>query len=90
MGEIRKKLQDKYNELKNNNNSPEYEEWFLRYRPADGSVSTSFKKNREKTINRRPKTGSFLKNRRKFTKKYNKFSKIRNFLQRKNTRRQNV
>lgn len=33
--EMRAEKADKYNELKDKKNSPEYEEWFLRYRPND-------------------------------------------------------
>ena len=33
--EMRAQKTEKYNELKNNKNSTEYEEWFLRYRPTD-------------------------------------------------------
>ena len=39
--EMRAAKSDKYKELKNKRNSPEYEEYFLRYRPADNANTTA-------------------------------------------------
>lgn len=45
--EMRAEKSVKFKELKNNKNSKEYEEWFLRYRPADKMVES--KRNNVKT-----------------------------------------
>jgi hypothetical protein len=55
--EMRSQKTEKYNELKNNKKSSEYEEWFLRYRPAD--------KNEEQTNNTKNKTQTNVKKTRK-------------------------
>jgi hypothetical protein len=48
--EMRAEKSEKFNELKSNKNAPEYEEWFLRYRPND------IKEMREKIANTNIKT----------------------------------
>jgi hypothetical protein len=58
--EMRAAKTDKFAELKNKKNDPEYEEWFLRYRPLDN-------KNDDKE-----KTKSTRKNGPKKTKKTKK------------------
>ena len=47
VNEIRAEKTEKFIELKNKQNSPEYEEWFLRYRPTSSTTSatTSLKSN---------------------------------------------
>jgi hypothetical protein len=47
--EMRAEKSEKFTELKAKRNSPEYEEWFLRYRPTDQQISTEEKKIMEKT-----------------------------------------
>jgi hypothetical protein len=60
--EMRAEKADKYNELKDNKKSKEYEEWFLRYRPTDNkniNENKKTKKNNKKTrqkINKNKKT----------------------------------
>ena len=39
MEEIRNEKAEKFKELKSDRNNPEYEEWFLRYRPGDKKLS---------------------------------------------------
>jgi hypothetical protein len=60
--EMRAEKADKYNELKDNKKSKEYEEWFLRYRPTDD------KNKDEKTEKKQKKTKRKMNKRRK-TKK---------------------
>jgi hypothetical protein len=52
--EMRAEKAAKYTELKDKKNSPEYEEWFLRYRPTD-----NLKPNKDNNI--KPKTNKALK-----------------------------
>ena len=59
----------KYLELKDKKNTAEYDEWFLRYRPGDGSIN---KKNQQKTTkkqNTKKKTNKTKTNKTKTNKK---------------------
>lgn len=71
--EMRAEKAEKFNELKDKKNSPEYEEWFLRYRPSDQknklddeksdktkSKSTKTKKNKRKKRQTRKRRGIFF------------------------------
>jgi hypothetical protein len=51
--EMRAEKAEKYNELKDKKNSQEYEEWFLRYRPADKKDETDKKTKSRKTKKRK-------------------------------------
>jgi hypothetical protein len=51
--EMRAEKAEKYNELKDKKNSQEYEEWFLRYRPADKKDETNKKTKSRKTKKRK-------------------------------------
>jgi hypothetical protein len=51
--EMRAGKAEKYNELKDKKNSQEYEEWFLRYRPADKKDETDKKTKSRKTKKRK-------------------------------------
>jgi hypothetical protein len=46
--EIRAEKAEKFAELKGKRNDPEYEEWFLRYRPLDKQEEKEKKRNQEK------------------------------------------
>ena len=68
--EMRAKKAKKFDELRDKKNTPEYNEWFLRYRPSDGrsgNVQSSNKtrrrktKTKTKTKTRKTKTGFFFK-----------------------------
>lgn len=59
--EMRAAKTDKFAELKNNKKSPEYEEWFLRYRPLDAKELNN--------NNDKDKTKSTRKNKKNKTKK---------------------
>jgi hypothetical protein len=61
--EMRAEKADKYNELKDNKKSKEYEEWFLRYRPTDDKINKD-----EKTEKKQKKTKRKM-NKKKKTKK---------------------
>lgn len=47
--EMRAEKAEKFTELKGKRNDPEYEEWFLRYRPLDKQEEKEKKRNQEKT-----------------------------------------
>jgi hypothetical protein len=64
--EMRAEKAAKYTELKDKKNSPEYEEWFLRYRPTD-NVKTNKVNNK---VNN--KTNKMLNKRKGKTRKYKK------------------
>jgi hypothetical protein len=53
--EMRAEKAEKFTELKGKKNEPEYEEWFLRYRPTDGKHIPGKK---SKNINKTKKVGS--------------------------------
>jgi hypothetical protein len=67
--EMRAAKTDKFSELKNNKKDPEYEEWFLRYRPLDAKEITN-DKNKDKPSNTKKnkpnKTNKTKKKRRGF------------------------
>lgn len=46
--EMRAEKAEKFNELKDKKNNPEYEEWFLRYRPSDQKKDNDNKQNKTK------------------------------------------
>jgi hypothetical protein len=55
--EIRAEKSSKFKELKGNRKNPEYEEYFLRYRPADKLEDKKAGKTKTaKTVKRKPKT----------------------------------
>ena len=68
--EMRAQKTEKYNELKNNKNSTEYEEWFLRYRPTDkteeqtnknkNKTKTNIKKNKKRKTRKSKSKGIFF------------------------------
>jgi hypothetical protein len=64
--EMRAEKANKFNELKDKKNSPEYEEWFLRYRPSDNEKK---KENTNKLKNKTNKTNKLNKNKKQKTKK---------------------
>jgi hypothetical protein len=64
--EMRAEKANKFNELKDKKNSPEYEEWFLRYRPSDNETK---KENTNKLKNKTNKTNKLNKNKKQKTKK---------------------
>ena len=69
--EMRAEKTEKFAELKDKKNSPEYEEWFLRYRPLDEKESNPSKKSKtKKTISKT------LKKRKSKTKKKGKSKKM--------------
>jgi hypothetical protein len=72
--EMRAEKAAKYTELKGKQNSQEYEEWFLRYRPTD-KLTTKNKTNKNKT-NKNNKTNKTNKNK---TNKNNKTKKNKGF-----------
>jgi hypothetical protein len=51
--EMRAEKAAKYTELKDKKNSPEYEEWFLRYRPTDNVKTTKVNNKTNKMLNKR-------------------------------------
>jgi len=51
--EMRAEKAAKYTELKDKKNSPEYEEWFLRYRPTDNVKTTKVNNKTTKMLNKR-------------------------------------
>lgn len=87
--EMRAAKSEKYKELKNKRTSPEYEEYFLRYRPADNMVapnttastresksknkSIRIKKNKEKGEKEESKRSSIKRKKRRKTRKYGFF-----------------
>ena len=48
--EMRAAKSEKYKELKNKRDSPEYEEYFLRYRPADNTTTTASTRSNKNNI----------------------------------------
>lgn len=50
--EMRAQKAEKFNELKDKKNDPEYEEWFLRYRPADKKKDNDKSKNNKTKRNK--------------------------------------
>lgn len=50
--EMRAEKAEKFNELKDKKNNPEYEEWFLRYRPTDNKGKTDDKPNKNNKTKR--------------------------------------
>jgi hypothetical protein len=48
--EMRAEKAEKYAELKEKRGNPEYDEWFLRYRPIDTKVEKEAKKSKTKTV----------------------------------------
>lgn len=63
--EMRAKKAKKFDELRGKKNTPEYNEWFLRYRPSDAradkaSLKTPRRKTKAKTKTRKAKKGFFL------------------------------
>jgi hypothetical protein len=48
--EMRAEKAEKFAELKGKRGDPEYEEWFLRYRPIDKKVEKEAKKSKTKTV----------------------------------------
>jgi hypothetical protein len=62
--EMRAAKTDKFAELKNNKKDPEYEEWFLRYRPMDTKeIQNNDKENLNQT--KRNKTNKMKKTKKK-------------------------
>lgn len=72
MEEMRSIKTEKYNELKNKQNSEEYEEWFLRYRPIDAKKKDDAKIN-DKTKLKKSKTKKPKSKKSKTYKKKNIF-----------------
>jgi hypothetical protein len=69
--EMRAEKTEKFAELKDKKKTPEYEEWFLRYRPLDEKESNPSKKSKtKKTISKT------LKKRKSKTKKKGKSKKM--------------
>ena len=64
--EMRAEKAEKYVELKNKQKDPEYEEWFLRYRPTDG------KKMNEKQMDGKQMDGKQMKGTKRFKSKKSK------------------
>jgi hypothetical protein len=63
--EMRAEKAEKYNELKDKKKGQEYDEWFLRYRPAETKEITSdtkkkTKRNKRKKRNTRKRKGIFF------------------------------
>ena len=67
---LKEEKAEKYKQLKNNINSKEYEEWFLKYEPNNKN-----KKENEKKSTITPDVLRFLKNKNKKSKNKNKKSK---------------
>lgn len=57
--EMRAQKAEKYIELKDKHNDPEYEEWFLRYRPLDKKGDNKTKKKRKRSRKTKKRKGFF-------------------------------
>jgi hypothetical protein len=60
--EIRAEKTAKFAELKDKKGTPEYEEWFLRYRPLDATSSSSNDKMQNNDENKKGKTKKYINN----------------------------
>ena len=72
--EMRAEKAEKFNELKDHKNSPEFEEWFLRYRPADNATNNkpstqNIKTKNKKTTNKTNTSKKHKKTNKKKTRK---------------------
>ena len=78
--EMRAEKTEKFAELKDKKGTPEYEEWFLRYRPLDTkeiTTTTTTTKSKIKTRKFKTKTNKFKKNSKKSKKKSKKMFGIK-------------
>jgi hypothetical protein len=86
LGELRSKKAEKFLELRNQKNSKEYEENFLRYRPGDdASYKKNFREEQKKIVKRNNKTIKNVKISKKEVPLYERFNqrhKTRKFFQR--------
>ena len=74
--EMRAEKAEKFVELKEKKGSPEYEEWFLRYRPIDNSdTDKNTNKNKNKNNNKKTQKNKSVFNKTKSLRKNNKSKK---------------
>ena len=72
--EMRAKKTEKFAELKDKKGTPEYDEWFLRYRPTDNNNLVSLKKEamNQKPENKNSKNNTWNRKTNKKTKRKTK------------------